>query len=180
MKKELRNQYKKLRCRPLKKEEDKQIFLHLKSFVQKEKPSGVLIYVSSDTETDTLSAIDWLIERKIPVAVPKCIDKNMYFCQISSVKELVKGYMGIYEPENLNKKIDPSLFSLCVIPALSISSDGTRLGYGGGFYDKFLASYKGKKLALCPDCCISDSLPCEKHDIKMDFYITQSGVKKIV
>ncbi|MBE6903502.1 MAG: 5-formyltetrahydrofolate cyclo-ligase [Ruminococcaceae bacterium] len=180
MKKELRDKYKNLRCRPSKREEDEKIFFHLKSFLSKEVPSGVLIYVSSPAETDTHSIINWLLEKGICVAVPKCVGKDMIFCKIESLEELTQGYMGIYEPKDLDKKVDTSLYSICVVPALSVALNGTRLGYGGGFYDRFLASYKGTKLSVCPDCCICDNLPTEKHDVKMDLYITQSGVKKVV
>ncbi len=180
MKKELRYKYKNLRCRSFKKEEDEKISFHLIKLIDKKKPSGVLIYVSAPAETDTIQAINWLFEKNIPVAVPKCVQGNMIFCSINSLEELEEGYMGIKEPKNIEKKVNTADYPLCVIPALSVSPDGTRLGYGGGFYDKFLAHYKGTKLALCPDCCVADSLPCEKYDIKVDLYITQFGVKEIV
>ncbi len=139
-----------------------------------------LIYVSVDNEVDTYGIIDFLLKRNKSVSVPYCDGNKMLFCKINSLNDLVIGRFGIptvkkcdFIEENQIEK------SLCVMPALSVDSDGNRLGYGGGFYDRFLNEYNVETVALCYEKCLSVRIPADKHDIKLKYILTENKFKKL-
>ena len=67
--------------------------------------------------------------------------------------------------------------TLCILPALSAAPDGTRLGYGGGFYDRFLPTFKGSCVLPIYESQLSPTLPREDTDVPVSLIITQKGVK---
>lgn len=133
----------------------------------------ILIYVSYGSETDTLSIIKNLLESGKKVAVPRCLRNGiMEFIYINSLDNLTAGAFGIPEPSG-NQKAVITQNTVCIVPALSFSMDGTRLGYGGGYYDRFLESKNIYTIGICFDEMLSDNLPSEKHDIKIKTVITE-------
>ena len=68
---------------------------------------------------------------------------------------------------------------LIIVPALCCDKNGYRLGYGGGYYDRFLKDYKGIKVVCLPKQLIFDTIYHEVHDIKMDYIITESRIIKV-
>ena len=118
----------------------------------------VLAYVSSDIEVSTAEIVRKALKSKI-VLCPRC-EKNgniMYFYRINSTYDLKEGRFGIFEPDESCEKNCVFDNALCIVPALSYDKDGYRLGFGMGFYDRFLADYNGMKLGLCYDNCMSES-----------------------
>ncbi len=135
----------------------------------------LLCYVSFDIEVDTYMIIQAALRDGKQVFAPKCsgTDNTMTFLRIYSFNDLSRGAFGISEPEG------GETFSggkaLCVIPALSFDMNGGRLGFGAGFYDRFLCENPSLfRLGLCYDSCISDFIPTEPHDIPMQKIITEN------
>ena len=105
------------------------------------------------------------------------LTNSMLFFQTVSVKQLEKGFMGIPEPkENMQLcyKFNPDEDTLVILPGVAFDTRGFRLGYGKGFYDKFLSSRRQlSTMALAFACQIVDEMPDEEHDIKMDKIVTE-------
>lgn len=132
-----------------------------------------LIYASSAIEVDTRAFIEYLLSMGKTVAVPKCEGRNMRFLAISSLSELVTSKFGVDEPES-GEEITDFNNTLCVTPALSFNEKGYRLGYGGGFYDRFFEKYNGIKLGICYEEFCGD-IPTGEYDIPVDTVVTEKG-----
>lgn len=132
----------------------------------------ILIYVSYKSEVSTLKIISELLKTK-KVAVPKVEQDKINFHYISSLTELTPGYHGILEPSLTNpvKNYDNTI---CITPGLCFSEDGYRLGYGGGYYDKFLEEHPVYTIGLAYHKCLIKKLPHEPHDKKIDEIITDN------
>ena len=136
----------------------------------------LLCYVSTDDEIDTKSIIFDALMRGKKVFVPKCTEQKgvMRFYRINSFDDLKIGKYGILEPVDTdfdNEWRQSKKNALCIVPALCCDSSGNRLGYGGGYYDRFLSGFNGKKICLCYSRFADVELPLEKHDILCDVVI---------
>lgn len=143
----------------------------------------VLIYVSTGSEADTTELIKKCFEDKKNVYVPKVYGKEMRFISIGSLDELTPGYYGIMEPvsdEPVWEKGSRDTYndSLCIMPGLAFDRKFNRIGYGGGFYDKFLEKAQVYKMAVCYDCQIVECIDAQDTDIKPDMIVTDMEVIK--
>ncbi len=158
---------------------DTAISNNLFSFTPFQEAETVLVYVSSKGEADTKSIISYCFENNKKVAVPYCKDKdgNMEFYLIDSFDCLNYGCFGINEPD-INKCVKLTDFSnsLIIVPGLSFDLNGNRLGYGKGYYDRFLKKYAFISVGLCYNSLIADQVPAEKHDMRVDYLITENGI----
>lgn len=144
---------------------DKRIFEQLKPYA--EKASAVFCYVSTEIEVDTRKLLQFCFERKIPVAVPVSGDTVLTFCQIQSFADLAEGRYGILEPVK-KLPVQPDENTLCVVPALCADGYGLRLGYGKGYYDRFLSGFRGTSVIICYEAFRME-VPAEPHDKRADF-----------
>ncbi len=137
-----------------------------------------LIYVSVNNEVATTDIINYLLYNNKKVAVPYCIGKEMNFYYINSLAELINGKFDIPSVD-INKSQKCNFYSdaLCIVPGVSFDNYGNRLGYGGGYYDRFLSENKNCTLGLCYERCLSDLLPTDIYDIKMDFILTEKCIR---
>ena len=105
------------------------------------------------------------------VAVPKCYGSEMKFIWLDDMSRVEKGYCGIPEPiEDGPIADDPT--ALVLMPGLAFDPEGHRIGYGGGFYDKFLENEPGHpKLALCYEFQMLPELETQAHDIPVDWVL---------
>jgi len=142
----------------------------------------VLCYVSVRSEAGTERIIRYCIGNGIRIAVPKCgKEGKMDFYYINDLSDLSCSYFGIPEPEE-----DPSVIvsdfsgTLCIVPGMAFDTDGKRMGYGGGFYDRFLSAHSEITSAgLCYHSLLSGCIPSEPHDISVDYIITEKGIIEI-
>ncbi len=138
----------------------------------------VLAYWSVGSEVSTRRIIDRALEDKKKVALPKCTDKNgnMVFYYISSLSDLSEGMYGIKEPltDVIADDFDES--AVCIVPGLSFDKCGYRLGYGKGYYDRFLSRFCGISIGLCYDSCLSEELPTDGFDMKVNYIITNKKI----
>lgn len=142
----------------------------------------VFVYVNMDSEINTLEIIKELLVSDKIVAVPKVIpvtlkERQMKALKINSLLQLNEsGAFGILEPsiecEDISQQVD-----LIIIPGLAFDLKGNRLGYGGGFYDRFLRKFpNSKRVALCYDFQIYDEIPHEFFDEKVDLIISEENI----
>ncbi|MCR5260954.1 MAG: 5-formyltetrahydrofolate cyclo-ligase [Candidatus Gastranaerophilales bacterium] len=130
---------------------------------------SVFTYISLPDEVDT-SAILAFSDKNL--YVPKIFDKNLIFSKYDSLN-LMKNKYGIPEPADA-VEVRPQSSDIIVIPALAADENFNRIGYGGGYYDRFLANALGIKVVLIPDKLLFKSVISEQHDIKADIIITES------
>ena len=100
----------------------------------------------------------------------------MYFQLVSHMGELAPGRFGIPTPPKDAPVAHPTPDTLCLLPALAATPHGERLGYGGGFYDRFLVGFKGPTLLPLYEALILPALPCEQTDLAADVILTEKGV----
>lgn len=149
-------------------------FVKLKEYKDTDK---LFIYMSYNQEVNTKFIIKDCFEHNKSVYVPRVISKDcMKFYKISSFDDLEDGYMGIPEPSiNCEESINNN--GLMVMPGLAFDFDKHRIGYGGGFYDRFLSDNPDfVKVALCFDFQIYDHIPYEEHDYKPDVIISEKRI----
>ena len=125
---------------------------------------------NEEVRTDPIIERAWADGKR--VAVPKVVGKEMVFIWIDSFDALGPGYYGITEPVNDGPVADDRT-ALVLMPGLAFDPEGHRVGYGGGFYDRFLENEPDHPLvALCYDFQMYDHLDVESHDVPVDVVIT--------
>ena len=157
---------------------ENRIFNNLISYPVFAESQTVLIYYSVKGEIDTQSIIDRCFLNGKKVALPVC-GKNgkMDFYYIKSRSDLISGKYGIPAPDTAKcEAVEEFSRAICVVPALCFDKRGARLGYGGGFYDRFLSEHSVKTAGLCFSGFLFDEIPCEQHDVLIDAVITENGV----
>ena len=136
----------------------------------------VLVYVSVDFEVETRELIRRALADGKTVAVPRCSSGGkMSFFRVGSLVELIPGFMDIPEPPEEAPEVSCD-GALCVVPGLAFSRGGHRVGYGGGYYDRFLVSHETVSVGLCFDEFLFDDVPAMEHDRRVDIIVTQSSV----
>lgn len=137
------------------------------------------VYVSGDPEVDTRALIDYALQNGKTVAVPRCVPgtRNMEFYRIRSMDELLPGAYGILEPQPLPENLVTDFENgLCIVPALAVDEQGYRLGFGKGYYDRFLAGFHGSSLSLCYENSITKAVPRGKYDNRIPLVVTEKRV----
>ena len=140
----------------------------------------VLTYVSVSSEVSTRMFIEGALHDEKTVAVPRCLPGHrLEFVAITSLDQLVPAPFNLLEPpKDLSVLAEVQMNdSICIVPALLVDTKGYRLGYGAGFYDRFLSTYSGKKICLTYQQNMSKTeLPHSEFDVPVDMVITESGV----
>ena len=130
----------------------------------------VSVFMSFKNEIDTSELINYLFENGYTICVPKIIDKEMVMCKIENTDNLIKNSYGILEPQDsiVIKDID-----LIITPLVAFDENLYRVGYGGGYYDKYFKNTNAKKIGFAFSIQQIQKVPAEKFDIKLDGIITE-------
>ena len=138
----------------------------------------LFFFASFRSEVDTIEPIKSLLAEGRRVALPK-VDREhhvLHLYEIKSIDELVPGYMGIPEPSVLSEERMPSVdrIDAVVIPGAGFDGSGNRIGYGGGYYDRLLASFRRDLPVIAPayEEQIAEAVPSEPHDVKVTMIVT--------
>ena len=139
---------------------------------------SIFIYYPIKGEISVLPLLDVALKSGRSVAFPRCNkqDRTMTFCAVSSLSDLEAGAYGILEPRLECPALAQDADTLCIVPALLYAKDGHRLGFGAGYYDRFLADFKGVSIGVALDSFVLESLPHESHDKRLDMIITERSV----
>lgn len=150
----------------------------LKSKLYKDCQS-LFIYSATGSEV----CIDHILKKALydgkKVAFPVCTDRdgNMDFYFISDTKQLKSGMYGIKEPDiNICEPAFCGADSVCLVPGLCFDLKGGRLGYGKGYYDRFLEKFSGIAVGICFEECLSDEITLGNHDKKVNYLITDKRI----
>ncbi len=160
---------------------DRAILAKLVSLYQYKNARTVLTYVSKDIEVDTLMLIEKALSDGKKVAVPRCVEgtRLMEFYLISSLSQLESGCFGVLEPDvSRCRMLVDMARSICVVPGMSFDTRGYRLGYGKGYYDRFLQGYNGVTVGICYSDCVKWKLPTGKYDKPVDILVTEKYFRR--
>ena len=138
----------------------------------------ILLYFPTQNEISPLPIFDVAQKMGKKIALPVCnIENNtLSFHIIDSLNEAIPSHFGICEPPKANEEPTLTERSLALVPALAFSRNGYRIGYGKGFYDKFLVNFKGISAGFSYSELVFDEFEHENHDIPLKMLITESEV----
>ncbi len=154
----------------------KEVFRHLVTFEPYRDADTIYCYASYNKELPTTKIIKEALNSGKKVALPKVEEDNIEFYLITDYSQVITGYQGIPEPVATKKAI-PSIDkpSLMLLPGLAFTKRGERLGYGGGFYDRYLALFRFGAFITCGigyDFQVVKTLPVDERDVTIDYVIT--------
>jgi len=176
-KKSLRIKYRALRKGvENKKEKDVAIYNVLAESDLYKNADRIMFYISMADEVDTKHIINRAFADGKSVFVPKVISKTeMKACQLTGNDVFEKSTLGVAEPEN-PVFADGKDMDLIIVPGLAFSKAGVRLGFGGGYYDRYLKDLKCYTVGLCYESCLADDLVKEEYDVNVKYIITEKGI----
>lgn len=160
---------------------EKELRKRLLSSKQWLKADVIGITISQSIEWSTKPIIEAGWEQGKTIVVPRCVpeEKKLQFYKFSSYDELEVVYYNLKEPIADPKNFTPKEeIDLIIVPGLVFDYSGYRVGFGGGYYDRFLANYKGTTTSLISELQLVDQLPKESFDIPVNHILTDKRVVK--
>lgn len=138
----------------------------------------ILFYYPVKGEPNLLPLAEQALRLGKRIAFPLCHPKThkMTFHAVDTLDELTVGAYGIPEPDHHLPTVTANDRTLCIVPALSFDRFGYRLGYGGGYYDRFLSEFAGISVGLVYEALCVEELPRDRYDERVDLIITEKGV----
>ncbi len=142
--------------------------------------SVILAYFPIGSEIDILPVVRYAKEKGKRVAFPVCIERDMIFRYVESEDDFEAGEYGIPAPKNNCEEYRDRKDTFCIVPALALDKNGNRMGYGGGYYDKFLSGFSGVFAAAIYDTLLFEEVVHNERDVKIGVIITEKGRKTTV
>lgn len=162
-------------------EKSKRIWEKLKAEPAYQNAQAVLVYMDYRSEVMTTGLVEELLaDGEKRIFAPRVEGMDIRFYEVNSMEDFEPGYQGIREPkEEWEKLFTLQMMSemkgLILVPGAVFDRQRGRMGYGKGFYDRFLAEYIGlQSVALAFSCQIAKKVPVEEHDIRPDLIITEN------
>ena len=137
----------------------------------------ILMYAPLEGEIDVMPIAEKALSLGTRVAFPRCVEdpRNLDFKYVDSVDELRSGSYSISEPPEELESVTDFSRSICIIPGVVFDKEGYRVGYGKGYYDRFLAAYDGTKFGLAYSECILPLVPRGRFDRHVDMLVSEKG-----
>lgn len=136
-----------------------------------------LLYSSIKSEVDTRLIAEGLLKAGKTIAFPRIIgDNQMSLHIVNSLNELIDQKWSIREPDESAPEIRPEEVDIAVIPGIAFDRHRCRLGWGGGYYDRFLPQSNCFSIGLAFDLQIVDDVPVEDHDHPLDMIVTETRI----
>ena len=166
-------------------EADRLLLEHLFALPVWKEASTVLSYCSVRGEIDLSPVWQRAIAEGKTYALPRTVtgasEGRMVFQRVKDQHDLVVGRYHLSEPAPHCPEVVDFQRTLCLVPALAFDEDGYRLGYGGGYYDRFLAAHpQVTPVGLCYSVCLCPRLPRNSYDIPVSYIITERSVTACV
>lgn len=142
---------------------------------------NVYAYMNFKNEVNVYPLIEIVINRGHEYLVPKVIDdKKMVFSSIKGLKDLEVGCLGILEPMKTAGIKEPNAKDIMLLPGSCFDTEGHRIGYGGGYYDRYLSNHsKVIKVGIAFEHQIEEKIPSETYDVKVDYIVTENRILKM-
>ena len=134
----------------------------------------IATYLSFPHEFQTQELIEQALKDGKKVLIPKTYPKGRMEFVVYRPQQLVKTSFGLLEPQGDLEVVDASQIDLIHVPGLAFTTEGYRIGYGGGYYDRYLKHFPGHTLSTVYPCQIQDFIP-EKHDIPVQEVLIDEG-----
>jgi 5-formyltetrahydrofolate cyclo-ligase len=142
------------------------------------KAVNVLMFspIGNEPRIDILA--EELLNRNIAVFYPisRKTDLRLDFRKVTSLSQLTAGAYGIKEPSDDLPAFENTSNTVCIVPALAFDKSGMRLGYGKGYYDRFLSTFSGTSIGVSLSLFLTGSIPTDNYDIPVDMIATEQGV----
>ena len=134
----------------------------------------IATYLSFPHEFQTQELIEQALKDGKKVLIPKTYPKGRMDFVVYNPQQLVKTSFGLLEPQGDLEVVDASQIDLIHVPGLAFTTEGYRIGYGGGYYDRYLKHFSGHTFSTIYPCQIKDFIP-EKHDIPVQEVLIDEG-----
>ena len=134
----------------------------------------IATYLSFPHEFQTQGLIEQALKDGKKVLIPKTYPKGRMDFVVYEPQQLVKTSFGLLEPQGNLEVVDVSKIDLIHVPGLVFTTEGYRIGYGGGYYDRYLKHFSGHTFSTIYPCQIRDFIP-EKHDIPVQEVLIDEG-----
>ncbi len=173
-KKELRKKYTKVRADVEDKEgKDRLIRENLRQLDIYKKAKSVFVFISYKSEVDTRGIIEDILADRKKLLVPLVKGSEMIAVEVKGIDDLEPNKMGILEPKSGDEVTD---VDLTITPGLAFDKDGYRLGYGGGYYDKFFSKVDTIRMGIGYSDQYVESLVHEDYDKALEYLLTEEGL----
>jgi 5-formyltetrahydrofolate cyclo-ligase len=161
----------------LRRQSDQALFATLMQSDLMRQANSVFLFVGLTPEPETLDWIPSLFQAGKKVSVPLCTaEGTMEAREITSICQLTSGKYGILEPMRFCPKLQQAEIDLALIPGVCFSRNGSRLGRGGGYYDRWLQTYCGVSIGICRNQFLQPHIPTEPHDQTVMYLLTEQGI----
>jgi len=139
----------------------------------------VYLPIARQNEVDTMPIATELLEngRTVIVPITQFDDHSLRHVQLERLDNLVVNKWKVPEPpEPHDNSVLPTDLDIVLVPMLGGDTQGNRLGYGRGYYDRFLKQVRCPKVGLLFECCLVKQVPAEEHDVVLDYIVTDKRV----
>ncbi len=159
------------------------IFKNLCQLKNFKSSTNIMTFMDFKREVSTNPINDWILMQNKNLIIPRVVKNNpiLELCIIKDINNMELSNLGIKEPKSTHKDfVEPKDIDFVIIPGVAFTTDGARLGYGGGYYDRIIPLMIKKPLIVAPafELQIIDNLPLEPHDINIDMIVTESRIIK--
>ena len=160
-------------------EKDARVAFMVKKLYQYRSCDTVMVYVSTPIEVDTHQIIKNAFKDGKKVAVPRCVPytRQMQFHYINSLDELTPGAFGVLEPDENAPIVTSFEKTLMLVPAFMFSASGYRLGYGKGYYDRYMSNYTGSAVGICYSEDFKMNMHHGRFDRAVDTIVSDSFIR---
>ncbi|MEE3605602.1 5-formyltetrahydrofolate cyclo-ligase [Bacillus altitudinis] len=151
---------------------------HVLQLSEWKQAKTIALTMSRGKEIPTMPLIEKAWEEGKTVCIPTCFPKTkeMVFYEYTPETKMTSSYFGLLEPDPLESTVvHKEAIDLIIVPGVCFDQHGYRIGYGGGYYDRYLADYHGTTLALCLSVQQVYHLPAEPHDIPVSIMVSEKG-----
>ena len=153
------------------------IHQNLKNISAYTNSQNIACYFPIGSEINTYDIMLDILGQNKNLLLPRIVNDNLQFYIVSNLEKLEKGNFEIMEPKDSCEKAEK--IDCVLIPTVGVSKSGVRLGYGKGYYDRFLSLIDAVKISLTYSKQIVKSIPNDSHDVKIDWIVTEDENVKI-
>jgi 5-formyltetrahydrofolate cyclo-ligase len=152
-----------------------EICQHIKNGEKFQEAGVIFTYMPMNDEVDLYPLLDEFPQKEW--VIPRIQPHSRMILHTYDPGKLIRHRFGMLEPDPSQPEISPSQVDLVLVPGLAYDRQGWRLGYGGGFYDKFLAGIPGlATLGITYQALVLDNIPHDDHDIPVQALVTEDGI----
>ena len=153
-----------------------ELFLSSKLYLNSE---CIMLYMPLGNETDTSLILEKALAdgKRVVIPVTDIVNTDIIPCVVTKETDFQKGAYSINEPDRLIKA-DETHIDTVIVPGIAFGKDGARVGFGKGYYDRFLQKTNAIKVGFCYEFQLYETIPADSHDMPMDYVITENIIYK--